>query len=399
MDGPSPSETNILVVDDNAGTRHLLSQLFKDVGIKVKVAESVAQACQILDQCEWKFDLVLSDISMPGETGFDLLKRIKQHDSPNPELPVILTTAQLPEAEHRILGLQLGAVDYIVRPIELKELVLRVQHAIEHFQRIRTLQDYLERSEGQAAVGRILAAHSHEMRNIASVMAMGARMLGKLLTNEAQSNQQIQETLKSLTRSSDMIVEINRLGKVLMDGKAAPLTDCDLRGLVSETLSIIGPKLKGFLIRDEISAINTVAYSRCQEFFVKQILVNFILNAIDSITDQAPLEGGCIRLTLSQDKTGKFWQVEVSDNGIGLPNASVRREFEAFDSTKKLRGGQGLGLWYSNRMAQMMGGTISLSSEGAGLGATSTLTVQKIAAPAPSADDDLSRYFIPDSEL
>jgi signal transduction histidine kinase len=399
MDGLIPRETNILVVDDNMGTRHLLSQLFKDAGIGVKSAESVAQACQLLDQFDWKFDLVLSDISMPGESGFDLLRRIKQSSSPNPELPVILTTAQLPEAEHRILGLQLGAVDYIVRPIDLKELVIRVQHAIEHFQRVQNLQDYLERSEGQAAVGRILAAHSHEMRNLASVMAMGARMLGKLLSTEAAANRQINETLKSLTRSSDMIIEINRLGKILMDGKAAPLSDCDLRAVVAETLNIISPKLKTFHIVDHIGSSNVPAYSRCQEFFVKQILINFILNAIDSITDQAPAEGGRISLSLTQDESGNFWQIEISDNGIGLPNASVRHEFEAFDSTKKLRGGQGLGLWYSSRMAQMMRGTISLSSKGAGLGATSMLRIQRINAPDQSADDDLSRYFIPDSEL
>src|SRR5688500_1343982 len=100
MGKPGRDKIKILVVDDNPAVLKLLGSLFEEQGKSVTLAGSAAEARKSLNDAPGTFDLVLSDISMPGETGFDLLSWIKRDDSPHKDLPVLLTTAQLPEAEN-----------------------------------------------------------------------------------------------------------------------------------------------------------------------------------------------------------------------------------------------------------------------------------------------------------
>ena len=84
----------------------------------------------------------------------------------------------------------------------------------------------------------------------------------------------------------------------------------------------------------------------------------------------------------------------VIDNGIGLSTPGERTEFQAFDTTKKLRGGQGLGLWLCARLLEGMGGHLSLKSNGVGQGACATITLPRT-HPLPKEDLlDLSQYLV-----
>ncbi len=115
----------ILVIDDEASMRRMLQMLFAQEGYEVQTAESGEAALEALNVRP--FDLVVSDIRMPGLSGIDLLRRMKADDS---QAEVILMTAYA-SADSAIEAIRLGAFDYVTKPFQVDELVNIVRHALE----------------------------------------------------------------------------------------------------------------------------------------------------------------------------------------------------------------------------------------------------------------------------
>lgn len=113
-------KTHILVVDDDDRLRSLLKKFLSEQGFMVTVAADANEARRKL--AWYAFDLMVLDVMMPGESGFELLKTLKDY----PLMPVLMLSA-MGEAEDRIQGLEIGAEDYLVKPFEPKELVLRIK--------------------------------------------------------------------------------------------------------------------------------------------------------------------------------------------------------------------------------------------------------------------------------
>ena len=117
------SKTHILIVDDDNRIRDLLKEYLKENNYIVSTSENAENAK--IKLTHFKFDLIVLDVMMPGQNGYDLTKEIKK----NIEIPIILLTAK-GEVENRIKGLELGADDYISKPFEPKELLLRIKNII-----------------------------------------------------------------------------------------------------------------------------------------------------------------------------------------------------------------------------------------------------------------------------
>ena len=115
---------HILVVDDDDRIRNLLKEYLSDNNYIVSTAENSEQAKNKLYLL--KFDIIILDVMMPGQNGYDLTKEIKK----KLKVPIILLTAK-GEVENRIKGLELGADDYIGKPFEPKELLLRIENIIK----------------------------------------------------------------------------------------------------------------------------------------------------------------------------------------------------------------------------------------------------------------------------
>ncbi|MEM8812361.1 MAG: response regulator transcription factor [Pseudomonadota bacterium] len=124
---PNDDAAHILLVDDDSRIRVLLSSYLKENGYRVTEAASAAQAGQTLEGLD--FDLIILDVMMPGESGFDFARRLRK----GREVPIVLLTA-LSEANDRINGLEIGADDYITKPFEPRELVLRVSNILKRLQ-------------------------------------------------------------------------------------------------------------------------------------------------------------------------------------------------------------------------------------------------------------------------
>ncbi|MFV0643965.1 MAG: response regulator [Sphingomonadaceae bacterium] len=121
-------ETSLLLVDDEASLREPLTEYLAGQGFVVRAVDSAAAARSALR--EYRPDLVLLDIMMPGEGGLSLCRHLIEAQ----DIPVILLTAR-GEPTDRIIGLEIGADDYIVKPFEPRELVARIRSVLRRAQR------------------------------------------------------------------------------------------------------------------------------------------------------------------------------------------------------------------------------------------------------------------------
>ena len=120
---------HILIVDDDDRIRILLKDYLSEKKYTVSTAENAEQAKNRVKY--FKFDLLILDVMMPGQDGYALTRDIKKKI----DVPIILLTAK-GEVENRIKGLELGADDYIGKPFEPKELLLRIKNIIKKTSKI-----------------------------------------------------------------------------------------------------------------------------------------------------------------------------------------------------------------------------------------------------------------------
>jgi len=123
------NKKHILIVDDDDRIRNLLKDYLFENNYTISTAENAAQAKERLEYI--KFDIIILDVMMPGQNGYELTKEIKKKI----KVPIILLTAK-GEVENRIKGLELGADDYIGKPFEPKELLLRIKNIINKSNKI-----------------------------------------------------------------------------------------------------------------------------------------------------------------------------------------------------------------------------------------------------------------------
>ncbi len=118
---------HLLLVDDDRRIRDLLSRYLQREGYRVTTARNATEARAKLDGLT--FDLLILDVMMPGETGFELAKAVRK----NSEVPILMLTARA-ETESRINGLEIGADDYMAKPFEARELSLRIANILKRAQ-------------------------------------------------------------------------------------------------------------------------------------------------------------------------------------------------------------------------------------------------------------------------
>jgi two-component system phosphate regulon response regulator OmpR len=124
---PAPLADNaphLLVVDDDRRIRDLLSRFLNREGYRVTTADTAADARAKLEGL--RFDLLILDVMMPGETGFEFARSLRTSSN----VPILMLTARA-EKENRIAGLELGADDYVAKPFEPRELSLRIANILK----------------------------------------------------------------------------------------------------------------------------------------------------------------------------------------------------------------------------------------------------------------------------
>ena len=198
---------HILVVDDDTRLRSLLQRYLREQGFLVSAAESAEQAENYL--CCYVFDLLIVDIMMPKISGTEFLKKLRAKGN---NIPVILLTA-MGEAADRVNGLEIGADDYVPKPFEPKELVLRINNILKRTTEIKNKETRLmfnglcyDLSRGE------LLSSSGDVIHITPVERLLLNLLGKN-PGEVHTREELAEILGSPESLRTVDVQITRLRK------------------------------------------------------------------------------------------------------------------------------------------------------------------------------------------
>jgi DNA-binding response OmpR family regulator len=194
-----PRTANILVVDDEVAIRYSVSKTLQRVGYQVSTAESGEAALMLMQ--DQAFDVVLTDVRMPGLTGVDLLARIKERA---PEAIVILMTAYASLAT-AVESLRLGAHDYLIKPVSNQDIRQSVSRGLERAQNLRRRRVLLDTIRNNlqelAHEDRILQSQKQvpSIANQPVAVAVTAMKLGPLTIYPGRYEIQVGETMLELT--------------------------------------------------------------------------------------------------------------------------------------------------------------------------------------------------------
>jgi two-component system phosphate regulon response regulator OmpR len=193
------SKIHILIVDDDDKIRDLLKQYLKNNNFFVSTAINASDAEEKLKIV--KFDLAIIDIMMPGKDGLQLTKEIREKI----DLPIILLTAK-GEAEDRVRGLELGAEDYLPKPFEPKELLLRIKNVIKRIKKNKNIITAVK--IGKANIN-IKKMEIHKDKKILKINASEKVLLENMINSAGKifSREEISKiTNLVLERSIDVLV-------------------------------------------------------------------------------------------------------------------------------------------------------------------------------------------------
>lgn len=352
---------NILVVDDEATSRMLTRRLLERCGHRVILADDGLTALEVLNHED--VDVILMDVVMPNMDGLEACRRIKNQLKTR-KIPVLLVTSLDQEAD-RLAGIEAGADDLITKPINGKEVLVRIRNAA----RLKILFDQLESNFERLKRMEELRdnlAHMlvHDMRTPLTGISGYAQLL--LNTDKSGLNKtqfrfikQIEVLSRMLNEMVSAILDTNRLES---DELPLALANNDLVALVKKEISVFKdlPGASVVLESDEELALP------CDGPLVKRVIANLVANGLKYSND-----GEMVRVVLTPMPESVM--VEIVDTGPGVPEELRDKIFEKFaqvesaDNRKSYS--SGLGLTFCKLVVEKHHGQIGVRSE-MGVGST-----------------------------
>ncbi len=327
----------ILIVDDDATNRALLREALQ--GHDIIEASSGEQALTLLD-----VDAVLLDVVMGGMDGFETCRRIKQSNS---ALPVLLVTA-LESRDDRLHGIEVGASDFLSKPIDRREVALRTRNAVRAKQLFDELQgSYKKLQRLEELRDNLTHMLVHDLRTPLTGIVGYAYLAEKLANAEAKDSlKRLRDLANSLVEMVSSILDVSRL-----EADELPLEAS------FENLSTIAAEAVNSQKHTHDGEIHLEAPEELPAFFdpslIKRVLANIIANAI-----QHSPPTGTINVSLKHIGTEAL--IEVTDQGPGVPPEAADKIFEKFGQVGKKAYSSGLGLTFCKLVVEKHGGTIGV---------------------------------------
>jgi signal transduction histidine kinase len=391
---------SVLIVDDSKNNLFTLRTLIEEfINAQILSAQSGTAALRIL--VENTVDLIILDVQMPDMDGFETAKLIQSRPKLQ-HVPIVFLTAAYKAEEFQEKGFEMGAVDYLTKPIDAPLLINRIKSYVRFIEQDRKHKQELESKvvertaelskarneleehsialleaknyaeEANLSKSQFLANMSHELRTPLNAIIGYSEILQEDASELGEEGcvsdlQKIQVAGKHLLGLVNDVLDLSKIEAGKME---LHLETFEIATVVDEVTSIVRPTIENkenilqVVIDDNLGEMHTDITK------LHQMLLNLLSNAAKFT------EKGTILLDIKHD--GEWINFCVTDNGIGITREQLHKLFEPFtqadSSTTRRYGGTGLGLAVTKQFAQMMGGTILVESE-FGYGSTFMLSL------------------------
>jgi signal transduction histidine kinase len=374
MPMPDDPAARLLIVDDEAAQMQALCDTLRDRGYETVGCTSGALALATMR--ETPFDLLLTDLMMPELDGIGLLRAALEID---PNLVGIIMTGAGTIAT-AVAALQSGALDYILKPFKLRDMLPVLERALtmrrlrmenmELHQHMRERTAQLEAAnyaleQANQAKDRFLASMSHELRTpLNAIIGFTGTLLmglpGPLTTNQEQQLRTIQTSSKLLLSLINDLLDLAKIESGNIELNLEPVICQEVIQEIAESLRPLA-ETKGIALSSALPDDAIVV--RTDRRALSQILLNLVNNAIKFT------ERGNVQLELCQRQENRQLRTEISvtDSGIGIRPEDQAKLFQVFTQVNTAhlhrQEGTGLGLHLSQKLANLLGGQITVQSE------------------------------------
>jgi two-component system sensor histidine kinase/response regulator len=347
----------ILVVDDEEINRDILRALIESHGYTVIEAVNGEEALRRI--AEASPDVILLDIMMPIMDGFETCRKLKS-DPVTAPIPVLLVTS-LTDRSDRLKGIEAGANDFLNKPIDAEDVLLRVRNALFAKRLYDEIQEnYRKLKELEGLKDNLILMIVHDLRQPITALSLSMQLLmmqddNALLGDKKEIIEQAFSATNTLIEMVSSLLDVNKLedGKMKLN-----MSSCDLKDLTEETVGKLGP-LKADRNISVQSTIDNVGVI-CDVELIRRVISNLTGNALKF----TPRNGEIRIIIQSEDSRIK---IAVSDNGIGIPKEFHKRIFEKFGQVQTRKEGKkystGLGLTFCKLAVEAHGGEIGVQSE------------------------------------
>ncbi len=362
------SAPSILVVDDQPINVQLLKRKLEREGIRVVAAYSGMEALELVQQS--KPDLILLDVMMPDMDGIEVCTRLQANEELR-GIPVIFITART-NKESKLEGLNVGAVDYITKPIDLDETLARVQTQLRFVAINRQVLDLtrrLEETRKAATIGAVTQGIAHNLNNLLGVV-IGYLDLVKAYDDKPD---QVRKNVGHVEDAVHRIVAIIKQLSTLVVKSRPPLVKAGLQKLLDGGIARFQQecRVNAAVIIDNPLGERLVETN--YEIF-EDVIAKVLVNAWESYGNKPP-EARRISIhtrLLDQAEDGPLVEIRIIDHGRGIDPEVRDKMFEPFISTKNTVG-VGMGLTVARHALRNLGGEVTMKDTPEG-GATAVLT-------------------------
>ena len=352
--------SHVLIVDDNRDIVRVIQRILFAEEYEISEAADGEEALRVAR--ETRPDLILLDIVLPKKDGLEVCRELKG-DRATRGIMVILVSGRA-AANHRVQGFEAGADDYIPKPFHVPELLARIRTAL----RLKHLTDDLEernrqliksqndliRSEKMATIGLLASGIAHEFNNIMAGISAYAQLARR---NGVHRDALVDIALTQTERAKELTRSLSTYNQV--DTTA---THCNAAKVLEDVLCLLAKEAQKRSVRivTDVQGDTEVQISPGQ---LQEVLLNLTLNAVQAVDDGK----GVVRLRIGPAPDPRTLEIEVTDNGTGIPEQNLSRIYDPFFTTKGALGGgdqlgTGLGLTVCYNIVKTNLGQIEVTS-------------------------------------
>lgn len=378
----------VLIVDDISTNVDILMQALEPEGYNIAVVQTGEKAVEVAPKLNP--DIILMDVMMPGIDGFEACRRIKKIETIK-DIPVIFITARN-DATDLVEGFKAGGVDYISKPFKFEEVSARVrahcqnrilmrqvefamQEAIKANDQFKSAQSQLVQSEKMASLGAMISGIGHEINNPCNFIINNLHGLTKsvdkvrdvineILSGDPEGERvaafinpnfdKAKESISLIKEGADRIADIVKSLRTFARSEGT-LQDVDVNEVIKSTLRIMSHMLTNI---EFIQDYGQLTFVECAPARLGQVIMNILGNGIYA----AEKGGRSPKVTLKTYETPEWINIEISDNGTGIPPHAQAKIFDPFFTTKPVGEGTGLGLSISFNIIQEHNGKLEFKT-------------------------------------